>query len=175
MAKATVAWGGGVGVGRWGAEGVNGRTRGSAAPGRQIARQLRERRGVRTRGFLCSSAGRLLEPPFSHLHNGSHQGPQEGERSPAAPTRSMAALRGPHRSLTALGARPVPLFPEPFALLLLSPPRARYILPGLIFKAPGLQVLCLLWVGAPAGQMLASHGRLANAPRPGKVPPGGLS
>lgn len=87
----------------------------------------------------------------------------------------MVALRGPRRSLTALWARPVLLSPEPCALLLLGPPRAKYILPSLIFKAPGLQVLCLLWVGAPAGQMLASHGHLANAPRPGKVPPGGLS
>lgn len=68
---------------------------------------------------------------------GCHQGPQEGERSPAAPTRSMAALRGPRRSLIALWARPVPLSPEPCALLLLGPPRTRYILPGPYLQGPG--------------------------------------
>lgn len=42
--------------------------------------------------------------------------------------------------------------------------------PGLIFKAPVLPARCLLWAGAPAGQMWASHGHLANATTPRKAP-----
>lgn len=64
---------------------------------------------------------------------GRRQGPRESERSPA-PTGSMAALRGPGR--LASGARPMPLSPEPCALLLFGP-NAGYILPGPYLQGPG--------------------------------------
>lgn len=105
---------------------------------------------------------------------GRRQGPREGERSPAAPTGSMASLPGPGRSLTASGRIHChcPRNPAHSGSSALAPNIAW---PGLISKAPGLPAPCLLWTGAPAGQMWASHGHLATAARPGKAPPGGLS
>lgn len=76
----------------------------------------------------------------------------------------MATLGVPGCSLNALWESPVSLSPNPARLCFLVLALDLSCL-GLISKALGLAPSCLLWAGAPARQMWASHGHLAKVAR----------